>query len=122
MTHANPAGSSSTGTESISQVATLPNQGKHLRSVHISNVALAGSVEDPLEASSICSRGALGGSVEDPLEASPLCSKVALAGSVEDPLEASPLCTNQAAPGPLGPPLGLYTQSGKHTYFESRYA
>ena len=87
-----------------------------------SRVALAGSVEDPLEASSLCSRVALAGSVEDPLEASLLCSKLALAGSVEDPLEASLLCGNQAAPGPLGPSLGPYTQSGKHTYFESRYA
>ena len=34
--------------------------------------------------------------VEDPLEASPLCSKVALADSVEDPLEASPLCSKVA--------------------------
>ena len=38
-------------------------------------------------------RSPLAGSVEDPLEASPLCSKVALADSVEDPLEAPTLCS-----------------------------
>ena len=49
-------------------------------------VALADSVEDPPEASPLCSKVALADSVEDPLEASPLCSKVALADSVADPL------------------------------------
>ena len=47
-------------------------------------------------ASPLCSKVALADSVEDPLEASPLCSKVALADSVEDPLEASPLCSKVA--------------------------
>ena len=48
------------------------------------------------EASPLCSKVALADSVEDPLEASPLCSKVALADSVEDPLEAPPLCSKVA--------------------------
>ena len=47
-------------------------------------------------ASPLCSKVALADSVEDPLEASPLCSKVALADSVEDPFEASPLCSKVA--------------------------
>ena len=62
----------------------------------LGKVALADSVEDPLEASPLCSKVALASSAEDPLEASPLCSKVALADSVEDPLEASPLCSKVA--------------------------
>ena len=41
---------------------------------------------------------ALAGSVEDPLEASPLCSKVALADSVEDPLEAPCPARSRALP------------------------
>ena len=45
-----------------------------------------------IAAPSLCSKVALADTVEDPLEASPLCSKVALADSVEGPLEASPLC------------------------------
>ena len=61
-----------------------------------SKVALADSVEDPLEAQPLCSKAALADSVEDPLEASPLCSKAALADSVEDPPEASPLCSKGA--------------------------
>ena len=47
-------------------------------------------------------RSSLAGSVEDPLEASPLCRKVALADSVEDPLEASPLCSKVALAGSVG--------------------
>ena len=70
-----------------------------------SKVALADSVEDPLEASPPCSNGALADSIEDPLEASPLCSKVALADSVEDPLEASPLCSKVALADSVEDPL-----------------
>ena len=39
-----------------------------------------------------CSKVALADTVEDPLEAPPLCSKVALADPDGDPLEASPFC------------------------------
>ena len=60
-------------------------------------LSLADLVEDPLEASPLCSKVPLADSVEDPLEASPLCSKVALADPVEDPLEASPLCSKVAS-------------------------
>ena len=48
----------------------------------------------------------LADSVEDPLEASPLCSKVALADSVEDPLEASPPCSKVALADPVQVPPG----------------
>ena len=66
---------------------------------------------DEASAAPLHSKVALADSVEDPLEASPLCSKVALADSVEDPLEASPLCSPDSsgvprAPSPL-PPSGL---------------
>ena len=65
---------------------------------------MAVSVEDPLEASPLCSKVALADSAEDPLEAPPLCSKIALADSAEDPLEAPPLCSKIPLADSVGDP------------------
>ena len=58
--------------------------------------------------SMIFGKQTLADSVEDPLEASPLCSKVALADLVEDALEASPLCSKVA----LADSIGRSSQKG----------
>ena len=55
-------------------------------------------------ASPLCSKVALADSVEDPLEAPPLCSKVALADSVADPLDAPKLSSCPIKGDPRGFP------------------